>query len=294
MFDTHCHLNFKIFDKTINHIIQNAKKAGIDQILIPGTDVKSSQKAVEIAGKYERVYAAVGIHPHNIYQDQKSKIKDQNYSAKIKNIDDIEQLLKHPKVVAIGEVGLDYHMYQKTKYQNYSVDRVFVERQKQLFIAQIKLAAQHHKSLIIHNREARADTLKILAGNWSKHLEGRSVFHCCEPDDELLDFAIKHRIFIGVDGDVTYNQDKQEFVKKAPLDLLVLETDSPYLLPRPPCKSASWRCGQAEPLKSKKQYPNTPENIRLICDFIALLFKKSRQDIGKITTCNAMRLFGLP
>ena len=111
------------------------------------------------------------------------------------------------------------------------------------------------------------------------HLEDKTVFHCCEPDERLFKFAQKYRIFIGVDGDVTYWEDKQQFVKKIPLELLVLETDSPYLLP--------------EPLRAQKLYPNEPKNIPLIAESIAKLRGESVEKIAEQTTKNAKRLFNI-
>ncbi len=114
---------------------------------------------------------------------------------------------------------------------------------------------------------------------WNDELRYRTVFHCCEPDEELLAYAKEHNFFIGIDGDVTYGGEKAEFAKKIPLEMLVLETDSPFLLP--------------EPLKTQKLYPNTPSNIPLIAQYIADLRGISLSKIAEATTRNAMRLFNL-
>lgn len=274
VFDTHCHLNFKRFKDSIPEVIQRAKEAGVTNILIPGTDIETSQKAVEIASQYKGVYAAVGIHPHHA-----KEIGIKNSESGIKNlIDGIELFLSNPKVVAVGEVGIDKFQYPNTKYQSYTVDEQFIEAQKLLFIKQIKLALKYDKSLILHNREAKKDLLPLLTKYWDRKLEGRTVFHCCEPDRELLEFAQKHHIFIGVDGDVTYVKEKAEFIKTIPLEMLVTETDSPYLLP--------------EPLKSQKMYPNEPKNVKHIVGFIAKLLNKSPEYIAKTTTQNSEKLFG--
>ncbi|PIP64279.1 hypothetical protein COW96_03425 [Candidatus Roizmanbacteria bacterium CG22_combo_CG10-13_8_21_14_all_33_16] len=208
------------------------------------------------------------------------------------HLQEIEKLITYPKVVAIGEVGLDKHEYQNTKYEKYVVDNQFINAQKALLTEQIKLAITYKKSLILHNREAKKEILEaLIKPAVAKALAGKAVFHCCEPDFELLNFAIKHHIYIGVDGDVTFNQEKQEFIKKVPLDLLVLETDSPYLLPRPPRKPACWRCGRSELLRSKKAYPNKPENIKIIAKFIAQLCGQPVDLIKEKTTENAKKLF---
>lgn len=283
MLDTHCHLNFKAFAGQVEKIINDAKKAGVRKIVVPGTDVRTSKKAVQIAEKHQGIYAAVGIHPHHIYQyqAQNSNLKTQNYSLKLKNnIKEVEKLLENKKVVAIGEVGLDRHYYQKTKYQNYKIDEDFLNLQKEVFINQIKLAIKYKKSLIIHNREAAGEMLTIIGDSPILNpLAGRMVFHCCEANDQLLEFALAHRIYIGVDGDVTYNKEKQQFVKKIPLDLLLLETDSPFLLP--------------EPLRSQKKFPNQPKNLLLIAEFVARLKKLSGNQLIKTTTENSQKFFNL-
>jgi len=271
MFDTHCHLNFKRFKNSVSEVIQRAKEAGVQSIVIPGTDVVTSQKAVEIASQYEGVYVAVGIHPHHALQFQMSSFKSE--------IEKLKTLLMHSKVVAIGEVGLDKHEYTQTKYKTYKVDDQFIEAQKQLLIEQIKLALKYDKSLILHNREAKDELLPLLEKCWDKKLEGRTVFHCCEPDMELLEFAQNHGIFIGVDGDVTYLPEKAEFVKKVPLEMLVLETDSPYLLP--------------EPLRMQKLYPNEPKNITVIAEYIAYLKGLKKDQLQQVTYENSKKLFAL-
>jgi TatD DNase family protein len=288
MFDSHCHLNFSVFERRVAEVIKQAKKDGVDYFVVPGTDIETSKKAIEIAEKYKGVYAAVGIHPHNVYEYQISNNKYQKDTSNIKN------LLESKKTVAIGEIGLDRHIYQKTKYENYKVDEKLFELQKYFFIEQLNLARKYKKSVIIHNRQAKEDLLKILNDHWNNYFSGRMVFHCCEPDFvgtgrdlSLLDFAKKKKIFIGVDGDVVYNKKKQEFVKKIPLDLLVLETDSPYLSPF-------------------KKFPNEPKNLPLIAQFISntlfvsinppsSLDYRSRlrraSQLIKITTENGKRLF---
>jgi len=304
-FDTHCHLNFKAFDGQVGKVIDEAKKAGVNNIIVPGTNVLTSQKAVEIAEKYDGVFAAVGIHPHHVYQYK--KVENLSLRAEAKqsrkeiatlpsvardDINEIEKLLLHPKVVAVGEIGMDKHYYQKTKYKNYQIDPELVEGQKDLFIEQIKLAHRYKKALIIHNREAhlrqgfggqaKKDVLEILTNHQSLITSHSSVFHCCEPDGELLDFAKKNNIFIGVDGDITYRKDKQEFIKKVPLDLLVLETDSPFLTPKLVIRRSSYNY--------LNNY-NEPKNIPLIAEFIAELLHCSIDSLAKQTTENAKRLF---
>ena len=299
LFDTHCHLNFGAFDGRVKDVINEAKKAGVNQIVIPGTDVPTSEKAVAIAEKYEGVYAAVGIHPHHVFgiwtienrrlkggvEDRKSKIEKNPTSIFYRQhlssiINHLSSLLSHPKVVAIGEVGIDRHIYQKTKYPDYKIAEEFVELQKIVLVEQIKLAHKYKKALIIHNREAKNEVLGILSNYGLRITDYRSVFHCCEPDPELLKFAKDHKMFIGVDGDITYYKEKQQWIKTVPLDMLVLETDSPFLIPR------------LRPGATARQ-SNEPKNIVVIAEFVAKLKGVSINRLIDTTTKNARILFNV-
>ncbi|MBI4130821.1 TatD family hydrolase [Candidatus Roizmanbacteria bacterium] len=273
MTDTHAHLNFKRFAKNVDEVISQAQQVGVTRIVVPGTDIKSSTKAVELSKQYKGVYAAIGIHPHHVFSIT------YNVSSIKQTIDPIERLVIHPRIVAVGEIGLDKHVYEDTKYENYHINDDFLMRQRELLIAQLQLAIQYNKSVILHNREATDELLELLNKNWNSHFEGRIVFHCCEPNKNLLEFAKKNNVFIGVDGDITYNKEKQTFIKEVPLNLLVLETDSPFLLP--------------EPLRSQKKYPNEPKNIPIILSFIANLVGAGERELEKQTDENAGRLFNL-
>jgi len=273
--DTHCHLNFKRFNKTREQVIGEAQKKGVEICVVPGTDIFSSRKAVEIADTYPNIFVAVGVHPHHTINSQKSE------SLKVLKLDmeELEKMITHPKVVAVGEVGLDRHEYEETKYENYQINEDFMNAQKEYFIAQIHLAQKYHKALIIHNRETKRELLEIIDREWNDAMQFHTVFHCSEPDEELLAYAQAHNIFIGVDGDVSYGGEKAAFVKKIPMELLVLETDSPFLLP--------------EPLRAQKLYPNVPGNIPLIAACVAELKGVSVEEVGRATTENAKRLFNL-
>lgn len=272
--DTHCHLNFKRFNKTREQVISDSHKNGVGLFIVPGTDIASSQIAVELAEKNEGIYAAAGIHPHHTFEVKHVKPILQN------DIQILEKLIVHPKVVAVGEIGLDKHEYEETKYEDYQISSAFIDAQKEYFIAQLQLAIQYKKALIIHNRETKKDLLTILNDRWSEKMRSQTVFHCCEPDKELLSYAKEHDIFIGIDGDVTYGGEKAEFAKEIPLAMLVLETDSPFLLP--------------EPLKAQRLYPNTPANIPIIAQYVANLKGISVEEVAEVTTRNAKKLFNLP
>ena len=270
--DTHAHLNFKRFNKTREEMIRQAQNKGAVAIIVPGTDILLSQKAIEVASACTIAYAAVGIHPHHTY-NVKQGISIQT------DMEALEKLITHPKVVAVGEVGLDRHAYEQTKYPNYQISAAFIDAQKEYLVAQLHLARRYKKALILHNRETKQELLKILSCEWAEDMRFRTVFHCCEPDSELLSYAEDHNVFIGVDGDITYGGEKGEFIKRTPLELLVLETDSPFLLP--------------EPLKTQRLYPNTPANIPLIAQCVASLKGIETEEVMQVTTQNAKRLFGI-
>ncbi|KUK84268.1 MAG: hydrolase, TatD family [Microgenomates bacterium 39_6] len=265
LFDTHCHLNFEAFDNQVKTVIDRAKRAGVGYFLVPGSNLPTSQRAINLAQKYQNVFAAVGVHPHHA-QDQT-------------NFKKLENLIKDPQAVAVGEIGLDYHQYRQTKYENYQVDEAFKNQQRELFQNQLKLAQKYQKPVIFHNREAKKDMLAILEKNWHKSFSGHTVFHCCEPDEELLDFAQKRQMFIGVDGDVTYWTKKQRFIKSVPLAWLVLETDSPYLTP--------------EPIRQEKSFPNEPKNLKIIAETVAKIKDISLEKVIEQTKANAFSLFNL-
>lgn len=258
MFDTHAHLNFEAFSENYQEVLDNAKSERVSHIMIPGTDIKTSLKAIEIASKNENVWASVGIHP----------TKDLEKLDTSETIEEIASLAKDSKVIAIGEVGIDYHWFRSNK----ETQRIFFEKQA-------KIALEIGKSLIIHNREAHEDLLNIIDSFWNDKLKQRAVFHCCEPKLELLEFANKHDMFIGVDGDVTYDLAKAAFIEKVPLDMLVVETDSPYIIP--------------EPLKSEKVFPNEPKNLKLIVDTVSKIKRINPAEVERITLENAYRLFDL-
>lgn len=259
MFDTHCHLNFDVFENDLDVVITEARSAGVTRILVPGTDIKSSKKAVELSSKYPSVYAAVGIHPT-------VELNEEGMEASLKEIESLAE--SNDCVVAIGEVGLDYYKYKSA-----------VRVQNIYFRKQAELAEKLGLSLVIHNRQSTQALLEILSDFWTGALEGSSVFHCAEPDMELLNFAKDKNVYLGIDGDITYDKTKQEFIKHIPLDLLVLETDSPFLSPKP--------------VRSTGVKYNEPRYLRYVVSSVAKLLGESEDKIRKVTTQNALKLFNL-
>ncbi len=280
--DTHCHLNFQAFVGGEHKIFARAKEKGVLTCVIPGTDVPTSQKAVELARAHEGLYAVVGIHPHHVTAYMHDEAKKANQW--LADIAQIQTLVKQEsKVVGIGEVGLDRHTYSVSRHgpQIAISDELFA-LQETVFMEQVRLAVEAKKALVIHNREAATDLMRLIQENRSSFvsLENKVVLHCCEAETRLLDVAREYGFYIGVDGDATYDAAKMEFVKSVPMAMLVLETDAPYILP--------------EPLRSQKKYPNTPATIPLIAEQVASLKEISVTEVAELTTSNAKKLFSLP
>ena len=254
--DSHAHLFFKDYENDLDDVIQRALDAGIEAIINPGTDLATSRESIELAEKYDLIYACVGFHPHDATKADASSLKE------------IEQLSHHPKVVAIGEIGLDYHY-------NFSPP----ERQREVFASQIDIAQRRDLPIVIHSREAEQDTLtivqeKILKNKlWRSKSLPKGVFHCFPGDAMMANKVIDWGFYISIPGPVTFvgKPNKQnlmaEVVSKISIDNIMVETDSPYLSP--------------VPHRGKR---NEPSNIPLIAKRISELQGISIEDVAKGTT----------
>ena len=254
IFDTHCHLNSEELLPRIEEILESARKVGVDKFLIIGWNKESSLKAIELAHQYEGLYAAIGFHPTDI-----DGVSDEDYNEVMSHVDD-------PKVVAIGEIGLDYHWVK---------DPAQREKQKEWFIKQIDFANLHKKPISIHNREAFEDCLKILKEHKPEY---SGVMHCYSGSVELLDDVLKLGLYIGLDGPLTFTNAKtpKEVCEKIPLDRLLVETDSPYLSPHP-----------------LRGTVNEPKNIALVIDEITRLKGLSKKHILDVIYQNSCKLFNV-
>lgn len=253
LIDTHAHLTDPKFDSEIDEVIARANDAGVDRIIVCGYDLESSRAAVEMARRFECVYAAVGIHPH----DAKS------YSAGIESA--IEELSRAPKVVAIGETGLDYHYDFSPRCAQVAA-----------FEAQIELAARVGLPVVIHSREADGEALQVLTGRGGNNIAG--VFHCFSGDVEFARAVLDAGFYIGVDGPVTYrgSEKLRGVVEFCPLDRLLIETDCPYLAP--------------VPHRGKR---NEPAYVRYVAEEAARVKGISFEKLAEATTANARKLFRL-
>lgn len=295
LIDTHCHLNFQAFEKDLPEIVRRAKEQGVEKIIIPGTDLISSRKAVEIAQTYPGCYAAIGIHPHHA-QDPNLKINNElkrelenllvgKSSASVKTTAN-----KADKIVAIGEVGLDNHVYRKTKYDNIVVTPEIKQKQKDLLQLQLELGVIHNLPIILHCREAYPDMIQTIStfsrvarrslgegghspSNYIKpHLRG--VFHCFSGSTQDLQLIITMGYYVGFDGNITYSRDYSTLVKSAPLERILLETDSPYLTPVP-----------------HRGTRNEPAYLPFVAQTVADYHSTSLLNVASQSTTNARSLF---
>ena len=297
LIDTHCHTNFKIFKSQVAQVVARAHEAGVDRLIVVGSDLKNSRLAVRQAKAHPEIKAAVGVHPHHVWrflEKAKSQVQvtgELLEDLKLKVVETVrEQLAELVKsspqeVVAVGEAGFDRHFYEKTQYETLEITQEYLSWQQAFFIMQAELARDHDLALIIHNREAVEDLLKVFAKRPDLILPQKTVFHCCEPDERLLEFAKKHHFFIGVDGDVTYDPKKSKFIRQVPLEMLVLETDSPYLLPEP-------ERSQKQGLRFRDRAAE-PRHVAVIAKFLAQLKQLKLAKIKEQTTFNASLLFSL-
>jgi TatD DNase family protein len=250
LFDSHAHIDDKRFSEDREETIARAKEAGLEYILNAGADMFSSARAVELAAKHAMVYASVGIHPHDAKEAREA---------------DYQQLAdwcKLPKVVAVGEIGLDYHYDLSPR-----------EVQRQVFVRQLDLARQMNMPVIIHNREAHADSLSIVKAE-GKGLTG--VFHCFSGSVEMARELLKLGWYLSVAGPVTFaNAHKlNEVVQAVPLERLLVETDSPYLTP--------------EPYRGRR---NEPAYVRYVAEKVAAIKGVDAEVLAAATTANAKRFF---
>lgn len=245
--DTHCHISKEYFDD-IPNLIDKIVKSGVNKVIVNGCDMKSNFEVLELVEKYDIVYGALGFHPTEL-----DDFSDEQLIWLEKNIN-------NKKIVAIGEIGLDYH------YDN--TDKV---KQKEVFEKQLQIASKYHKPVIVHSRDAINDTYNII----SKYNVIGSL-HCFSSSKEMAERFIKLGFYIGIGGVCTYKNAKEikEVIKAIDLEYIILETDTPYLSP--------------EPVRKEK---NTPCNIPIIASYIASLKDVDLSIVSKVTSANASRLF---
>ena len=251
--DTHAHLFFENFKDDINDVLNRAKENGVDYIIVPATDLKTAHEAIYLSEKYEQVFATVGIHPHDTKEWDESLIPE------------LEKLAKHPKVVAIGEIGLDY-------YYDFSPQ----DKQIKAFKSQINLALKLELPVVIHNRDSDGDMMDIINSYCGSGLKAQ--FHCY--NGSLVDAIefMKMSHFISFTGNITFKKSDglRDILKYINLNHLMLETDSPFMTP--------------VPYRGKR---NEPAYVSYVAQQIANVHKISIEEIGRITSLNTFRFFGI-
>ncbi len=249
LFDTHCHLDVSVFDADRSSVLQRARQAGVGWIVNPAYDLISSQRAVQLATQVGGIYAAVGIHPNECAEWDAT------------TADALRAMAAHPRVVAIGEIGLDYHWQKTTR-----------EQQCLAFEAQIALAREMHLPIIVHCREAYDDCLSILRAHAQ---DMPCVLHAFGGDVTHLRAALDLGCAIGIGGPITYPKAHllREVARLAPLESLVVETDAPYLPPQP-----------------KRGQRNEPAWVRTVAEHLGHVRNMSLEAVAQATTDNAFRL----
>ena len=247
--DTHCHLDFPEFDQDRDEVIKRAKSQGIEYIINIGSSLEGSKKSLELAKKYDCIYATVGIHPHAA-----DKFDKKEEAA-------LRELAKEDKIVAIGEIGLDY-------YKNYSE----APSQRLMFISLLQLAKDLDLPLVIHSRQARDDTLRVL----KEAMPIKAVVHCFSGDEIFLKDCLSLGFFISFTCNITYRKadNLRNLVKITPLERLLLETDAPFLPP--------------EGLRGRR---NEPLYVKNLASEIAKIKEINLDEVAQFTTANAKNFF---
>lgn len=250
--DSHAHLEMKAFDHDRDEVITRAGEAGVDYTATVGTTLSDCKKAISIANKYESVYAVIGIHPHEV-----KNIDDRTYES-------LREMARDSKVVALGEIGLDF-------FRNLSPRDVQIKR----FGEQLELASEIGLPVVIHDREAHTETLKMLKG---RKRTQRGIIHCFSGDYAMAEKCLDMGFYISISGAITFKKSEalQEVVRKVPITSLLLETDSPFLTPHP--------------MRGKR---NEPANVILTARRVAEIKGLSLEEVGKVTSQNVKNIFKL-
>ncbi len=255
MIDTHCHLTYRGLDERAEQVVADAGAAGVDRMISVGTSLSDSQRAVAMAERFDNVFASVGVHPHHADE-----------VADTVELDVLRELAGHGKVVAFGEMGLDYFHAQPDP-----------TAQQRVFDAQLAVVADIALPVIIHNRKATDDTLRTLQGSGLD--PARFVFHCFTGTREELEAILAFGAMVSFTGIVTFGNatDIAEATDIVPIERMMIETDSPYLTPAP----------------HRKVRPNEPKYVALVAEFLAARRGMDVDAFVAVMDANADRFFGL-
>jgi TatD DNase family protein len=250
--DTHCHLCLREFADDVDEVLARSRRAGVDRILVPGIDLESSRKAVELAETHEEVYAAVGVHPHNAA----------DYTSEVRR--SLRRMAEAPKVVAIGEIGLDF-------YRNLSPRPA----QERAFADQLDLATEVSLPVVVHNREATEAVLETLLP-WATDRARPGVLHAYSSDFPTARQAAEAGLFFGIAGPITFTKAgaAAQIAASLPMDAVVTETDAPYLTPHP-----------------HRGHRNEPAHVALVAEALARIRARDIGEIRRMAWENADALF---
>ena len=255
-FDSHSHYNDEKFDEDREEIIKDTYESGVTKFVCAGYNIESSLFSLELSKKYDFIYSICGISPNDIPQSEEELWKD------IAKITKIVKENKSKKLVAIGEIGLDYYWNKENK-----------ELQKEAFEKQIDLANELELPIVIHSRDASVDIIEMIRNH---KVNKAGIFHCCQPNQEMVRQALELGYYISFAGPITFKNSRNapDVIKMVPLDRILIETDSPYLTP--------------EPNRGKR---NDCRNVKYVAQKIAELKNVPLEEIVKITYDNAKRIF---
>lgn len=248
-FETHAHYNDEVYKEDLEEVLKECRDVGVNRFVNVGYNKQSSLTSIEFSNKYEDFYAGIGVHPHDVDNDTAQDI----YDIYDKN---------NKKIVAIGEIGLDYAFVKDNK-----------EKQKKLFVEQIELANTIKLPILIHSREASLDTYNIIK---EKKAEYGTLFHCFQPSDDLVRLVLENGYFVAFGGNITFkrNESFKKYIEQIPINQIVVETDSPYLSP--------------EPYRGKR---NDSSKLPLVCKKLAEYKGLTEEETTKIVYNNACNFF---
>ncbi|MFH1631601.1 MAG: TatD family hydrolase [bacterium] len=281
LIDTHCHIHFEAYKKDMEEVIKRALDEGVGMITV-GTQTTTSRNAVDVAERYNNLWATLGLHPNHLHAqeffDDDELPPEKRVTGKIKTRAEwfdpkqYRELAEHPKVVAIGEFGLDYYRIPP------KVDREqMIADQKASVEAQLRFATEVNKPVIIHSRDAHEDQFGILRKAIDRgDIPRRGVIHCFSGTAEHAQQYRKLDFYVGIGGIVTFSKDLQAAVSEIPLEQILIETDAPYLSP--------------EPRRGKR---NEPAHVKHVAEKIAEIKGLNLDEVAEITTANAEKLFGI-
>lgn len=265
LIDTHCHLTDEKLIDQVEGVIARAKEAGVTRMIVPTTGILDGKKAIEIAEKYQGVWAMVGVHPEVLESETNPMYRDEWLASGGEWVNRVRELARSSgKVVGIGEIGLDFY-YDKEKRS--------LEIQMRIFQEQLELAMELNLPVAIHMRAAEAEMRQVL--DQMEKLPG-GQFHCWAGSEDLLNSVLKKGFYVSFCGNITYKSagDLRELIKKVPIDRLLLETDSPYLSP-----------------EGHRSSFNEPANVTILAEYIAKLLGIELETLINQTTRNAQCLF---